>query len=214
MGEAVRNDGWCCAPSRRLTEPESHGVNDTQVTAAQTSGESGFRRFSVPLHWRKCLAQFPIKNSSGPSHGAAVAGARPSIASPAAVRSERPIGALRGDHEWDTQGDRRRTHRSPIEATTNGTHKVTDAEPSKPIDEAPQSLNGSSVDERLDALLQMIRTWDWRTAPVAAGPPPATWRHRLCHPSRHPHPRRFVRIRSHAPTRRSSRSRASQTRNR
>ena len=52
----------------------------------------------------------------------------------------------------------------PIEVTTNGTHKVTEAEPPNPTDEAPQALHGSSVDERLDALLQMIRTWDWRTA--------------------------------------------------
>ncbi|MGO9855085.1 MAG: hypothetical protein ACLPYY_08600 [Acidimicrobiales bacterium] len=58
----------------------------------------------------------------------------------------------------------------PIEVTTNGTHKVTEAEPPNPADEAPQALHGSSVDERLDALLQMIRTWDWRTAPVTSRP--------------------------------------------
>jgi hypothetical protein len=62
---------------------------------------------------------------------------------------------------------------NPIGVTTNGTHRVTDAEPSNPIDDSPQSLNASSMDERLDALLQMIRTWDWRTAPAATGPPPA-----------------------------------------
>jgi hypothetical protein len=60
-----------------------------------------------------------------------------------------------------------------IEVATNGTHKVTDTEPPKPIDEGPQFLNGQSVDERLAALLQTIRTWDWRVASVAEGPQPA-----------------------------------------
>lgn len=62
---------------------------------------------------------------------------------------------------------------NPIGATTNGDHRVTDAEPSNPTDEAPQYVNGSSIDDRLDALLQMIRTWNWRAAPVATRPPPA-----------------------------------------
>ncbi len=59
-----------------------------------------------------------------------------------------------------------------VEVTTNGIRKVTDAEPPEPIDEAPRSLNGQSVDERLDALMETIRTWDWRAASVEAGPPP------------------------------------------
>jgi hypothetical protein len=60
-----------------------------------------------------------------------------------------------------------------IEVATNGTRKVTDAEPPKPVEQAPQFLNGQSVDERLAALLQTIRTWDWRAASVAEGPQPA-----------------------------------------
>ncbi len=59
---------------------------------------------------------------------------------------------------------------NPIEVTTNGTHRVPDVEPPDSIDESREVLNGASVDERLDALLQTIRTWDWRTSPVAAGP--------------------------------------------
>jgi hypothetical protein len=60
-----------------------------------------------------------------------------------------------------------------IEVATNGTRNVTDAEPPKPIEEAPQLLNGQSVDERLNALLQTIRTWDWRAASVDEGRQPA-----------------------------------------
>jgi len=60
-----------------------------------------------------------------------------------------------------------------VEVTTNGTRKVTDAEQPENVHEAPRPLNGQSMDERLDALMETIRTWDWRAAPVEAGPPPA-----------------------------------------
>lgn len=55
--------------------------------------------------------------------------------------------------------------------TTNGTHKVADDEQSTPTSRAPRFQSGQSVDERLDALREAIRTWDWRTASVEAGPP-------------------------------------------
>ena len=71
----------------------------------------------------------------------------------------------------------------PFEVTTNGTHKVTDAEPPKPIDQSPESvngrsvnrqaINGPSVDQRLDALMETIRAWDWRAASVGAISPSA-----------------------------------------
>ena len=56
---------------------------------------------------------------------------------------------------------------NPIEVTTNGTHRVPDIEASNPIDESRELLNGASVDERLEALLQTIRTWD--SADVSRG---------------------------------------------
>jgi hypothetical protein len=61
----------------------------------------------------------------------------------------------------------------PREMTTNGPHRVTDAESPRPADEAPSSLNGQWVDERLEALLQTIRTWDWRAEVAEVDPPPA-----------------------------------------
>ena len=65
-------------------------------------------------------------------------------------------------------------HLGHVEVPTNGTRKVTDAEPPKASDQAPASfVDGPSVDERLDALMETIRTWDWRAASVEAGPPPA-----------------------------------------
>jgi len=62
--------------------------------------------------------------------------------------------------------------------TTNGTSTVTDAESLNPTYERPPSLsarplNAQSVDERLEALMEVVRTWDWRAVSVEARPAPA-----------------------------------------
>jgi len=62
--------------------------------------------------------------------------------------------------------------------TTNGTSRVTDAESLNPTYERPPSLsarplNAQSVDERLEALMEVVRTWDWRAVSVEARPAPA-----------------------------------------
>jgi hypothetical protein len=60
-----------------------------------------------------------------------------------------------------------------VEITTNGSHKVSDHEAPEPTHEGPLPLSAQSVDERLEALMETIRTWDWRAAAVDAGPRPA-----------------------------------------
>ena len=50
---------------------------------------------------------------------------------------------------------------------------MTDTEPPEPMDGVPKSFDGQSVDKRLDALMETIRTWDWRAASVKVGTPPA-----------------------------------------
>jgi hypothetical protein len=60
-----------------------------------------------------------------------------------------------------------------LQAPSNGTRTVTSAEPSKSNGGAPLSLTERSVDDRLDALREVIRTWDWRVASAKAGPPPS-----------------------------------------
>lgn len=55
---------------------------------------------------------------------------------------------------------------------TNGARTGIDTKAAGHAEEAPSSLNGQSVEERLEALRQTIRTWDWRAAVVEAGPPP------------------------------------------
>ena len=57
--------------------------------------------------------------------------------------------------------------------TTNGTHKVTDPESWGRTDEPTGLANSQSIDERLEGMLQTIRTWDWRGAGVEAVSPPA-----------------------------------------
>ena len=59
----------------------------------------------------------------------------------------------------------------PVGVTTNGTHKVNGAEHPMPAHEGPESLSARSVDERLEALMETIRTWDWRAASIEAGSP-------------------------------------------
>jgi len=60
----------------------------------------------------------------------------------------------------------------PIGVATNGKGKKSKAEPTASNHEGPPSLSARSVDERLDALMETIRTWDWRAPTVEAGPPP------------------------------------------
>jgi hypothetical protein len=57
--------------------------------------------------------------------------------------------------------------------TTNGTHKVADAESPTRAAQEPPPLDDQSIDERLEALQQVIRTWDWRAPTVEVGPAPA-----------------------------------------
>ena len=56
--------------------------------------------------------------------------------------------------------------------TTNGTRNGTDTKSPGCADEA-SIPNGQSVEGRLEALRQTIRTWDWRAAVVEVGPSPA-----------------------------------------
>ncbi len=60
----------------------------------------------------------------------------------------------------------------PVAMTTNGTRNGTDTASPGHVDEASSSLNGQSVEERLEALLETIRTWDWRAGVVEVGPSP------------------------------------------
>lgn len=60
-----------------------------------------------------------------------------------------------------------------VELTTNGTRKATDVERSNLVNDGPDTLSALSVDERLEALMETIRTWDWRADPGGAGLPPA-----------------------------------------
>jgi len=62
-------------------------------------------------------------------------------------------------------------HLGSIGTTTNGNHPTVDAQPSSAAGEAAESYSSQSVDERLEALLQTVRTWDWRSAPGEPGPP-------------------------------------------
>ncbi len=74
-------------------------------------------------------------------------------------------------------------HSAYVGVPTNGTGHVTDAEPLKPTQEGltsfgPPSLAAPprrtpSVDERLEALMETVRTWDWRAGSLEAGPPRA-----------------------------------------
>ncbi len=64
-------------------------------------------------------------------------------------------------------------HLGSIGLTTNGTRRATDVERSNLVHEGPDTLGALSVDERLEALMETIRTWDWRADRGGAGPPPA-----------------------------------------
>ena len=54
--------------------------------------------------------------------------------------------------------------------TTNGTREGADTTSVARTEETSSSLNGQSVEERLEALRQTIRTWDWRAGVVEVRP--------------------------------------------
>ena len=56
------------------------------------------------------------------------------------------------------------------EVTANGTRSATSTESS--LNGGGTTFSMSSVEERLDALLQRIRTWDWRTTDVGTASAP------------------------------------------
>jgi hypothetical protein len=58
-----------------------------------------------------------------------------------------------------------------IGTTTNGKHPAGEVQPSSPEGQRAQPYSTQSVDERLEALMQTIRTWDWRSASVEPNPP-------------------------------------------
>jgi hypothetical protein len=53
-----------------------------------------------------------------------------------------------------------------IGTTTNGNHPSADPEPTSAGGRIARAYSTQSVDERLEALMQTIRTWDWRSASV------------------------------------------------
>jgi len=55
--------------------------------------------------------------------------------------------------------------------TTNGTRDWTDIKSAMRADTSSSRLNDRSVEDRLEALRQTIRTWDWRAGVVGATPP-------------------------------------------
>jgi hypothetical protein len=57
--------------------------------------------------------------------------------------------------------------------TTNGKHPIADNEPTTSLGaQRAQPYSAQSVDERLEALMQTIRTWDWRSPSAEPDPPP------------------------------------------
>jgi hypothetical protein len=55
--------------------------------------------------------------------------------------------------------------------TTNGKHPIADTEPTSVGGQRAQLYSAQSVDERLEALMQTIHTWDWRSPSAEEGPP-------------------------------------------
>jgi hypothetical protein len=56
--------------------------------------------------------------------------------------------------------------------TTNGKHPTDDTEPTPLGAQRAQPYSAQSVDERLEALMQTIRTWDWRSPSAEPDSPP------------------------------------------
>jgi hypothetical protein len=59
----------------------------------------------------------------------------------------------------------------PVEVRTNGTHPMPEVDSSPPLDREP-SFDGVSLDQHFDALLEMVRDWDWRTVSLDTGHAP------------------------------------------
>ena len=57
-----------------------------------------------------------------------------------------------------------------VGTTTNGNHPATDAQPTSAESDLARAYRTQSVDERLESLMQTIRTWDWRSS-SESGPP-------------------------------------------
>jgi len=58
-----------------------------------------------------------------------------------------------------------------IGTMTNGNHPAVDAQPTSAGGQISQTNGTRSLDQRLDALMQTIRAWDWRSDQVAPDPP-------------------------------------------
>lgn len=61
-----------------------------------------------------------------------------------------------------------------VEVSTNGSHAMADANSLEEEVRATASPNKQSIEQRLAALRETIRSWDWRAAPVEAGALPAS----------------------------------------
>jgi hypothetical protein len=57
-----------------------------------------------------------------------------------------------------------------IGTTTNGKHPIADTESTSVESQGAQPYSAQSVDDRLEALMQTIRTWDWRSSSVEKDP--------------------------------------------
>ena len=56
--------------------------------------------------------------------------------------------------------------------TTNGKHPIAETEPTSLGGQRARPAGAQSVDERLERLMQTIRTWDWRSPSAQSDPPP------------------------------------------
>jgi hypothetical protein len=57
--------------------------------------------------------------------------------------------------------------------TTNGSGRAAGPDAPERPDDEPRSFSNRSVEERLDALMSTVQTWDWRAAPARSRPPAA-----------------------------------------
>jgi hypothetical protein len=56
----------------------------------------------------------------------------------------------------------------PVDVRTNGTHPLPDVDSSR-LPERQLDFDGVTLDQRLDALMEMVRDWNWRTVSVETG---------------------------------------------
>jgi len=59
----------------------------------------------------------------------------------------------------------------PLEMHTNGAHPMSDLDSSQPR-RRELSLDGDSLDQYFDTLMEMVRDWDWRTVSLETGHAP------------------------------------------